>query len=455
MRPTVPEGTDTASVNAPSVAPVLPAGDELTEALDTAEGLFRSLYAPRFPSPELASAAAGMFDAEPWRDGPGGQVEPTSHGGAESIRWRLSIGAGALAVSTYDPARRERAAEREEERHRVDADMMAAYAMAHGGELPPQPTPTREVTEWSRKSRSNMIRALAELDYSPMFDDPSRLPAMVTLTYPGKWQEVATSGKKVKAHLSAWRRRYERAWKVKPVYVWKMELQARGAPHFHIWICPPHGLVDGKPFRAWLSESWAAVVNHPDPEQYRRHVLAGTAIDYPEGLKATDPKRLSLYFSKHSAWANKEYQHIVPEEWREPEKGPGRFWGAYGLKRRTALVDVAPEDGVQSARLLRGWSKAAGSSGARHAHREDMRPHPHAMHRVEVWRARGGFAEPKYPDVLGVAGLAYLEPPKARKRKVRRRVVRMKRGRGYLTANDGPALAATVARALERMKEET
>ena len=42
-------------------------------------------------------------------------------------------------------------------------------------------------------SRSSMCRTFAELDYSPLAES-GRIPAMVTLTYPGDWEVVAPDG---------------------------------------------------------------------------------------------------------------------------------------------------------------------------------------------------------------------------------------------------------------------
>ena len=57
-------------------------------------------------------------------------------------------------------------------------------------------------------------------------------------------------------------------------------------------------------------------------------MLAGTAVDVLKGLRACDPKRLAIYFTKHSSPNSldyKEYQHIVPDVWRGAGRGPGRF----------------------------------------------------------------------------------------------------------------------------------
>ncbi|MBE5461015.1 hypothetical protein E3G69_000815 [Mycobacteroides abscessus] len=72
-------------------------------------------------------------------------------------------------------------------------------------------------------------------------------------------------------------------------------------------------------------------MNHPDDKQKNQHRLAGTAIDILSGLSTCDPKRLAIYFTKHSspnADGDKEYQHIVPEGLAAARrKGPGSILG--------------------------------------------------------------------------------------------------------------------------------
>jgi len=78
------------------------------------------------------------------------------------------------------------------------------------------------------------------------------------------------------------------------------------------------------------------------------------------GLRASEPKRLAKYFTKHSSpntLGNKEYQHIVAEPWREPGKGPGRFWGVFGLQRTTATLEIEKESYLTARRIARCWSR--------------------------------------------------------------------------------------------------
>ena len=188
-----------------------------------------------------------------------------------------------------------------------------------------------------------MVRRLCELDYTPLYAS-GRLPAMVTLTYPGDWLTVVPTGQVLKRHMKALRKRYARAWGEEWACVWKLEFQRRGAPHVHMLCTPPHGRArtTGETFAVWLSAAWADVVDHPDPEQRRRHERAGTALDYAEGLRATDPRRVAAYFTKHGLMASKEYQHHVPPEWSEPGTGPGRFWGVWTLQRAVRTVARHP-----------------------------------------------------------------------------------------------------------------
>jgi hypothetical protein len=367
-------------------------------------------WSPQFPTPDLLSFAADMFPARSTWDG------------HEGPRPRILVAPGCIAIERPDLAKRERAQERERRRREVTADLAAAYYLAHG-EFPDDPEPSREVTSWSRRSRARMVRRMCELDYAPLLADPSRVPAMVTLTYPGEWLSVVPDGAALKAHLRTFQERWKRAWGSRLVGVWKLEFQRRGAPHVHILAVPPHGVAGtpkrgvrpvgaGLPFTAWLSATWADVVDHPDPVHRMRHEQAGTGVDFAEGLRARDPRRVAVYFAKHGTFADKEYQHIVPEPWRAPGHGPGRFWGYWGLDPAVAGVEVTPDVQIAAARALRRWARAQGTT-----------------RRVVV------------PRVDTATGRLRLRP-------VRRRVKRLGNGSGWVSVNDGAAFASQLARYL-------
>jgi hypothetical protein len=284
---------------------------------------------------------------------------------------------------------------------------------------------SRVITQWSRKSRSRMVRTLAELDYSAIVK-AGRVPCFLTLTLPDAWETVAPTGKEFKRFVAMLRRRWERAWDEPLIGIWKLEFQRRGAPHLHVFTVTPLGMVAGEARRnrdqryrpavgdglygnRWLLAVWADIVDHPDPENRRLHEQAGTRVDIAEGLRMTDPKRVCVYFSKHGTFRDKEYQHIVPPAWREPDAGPGRFWGYWGLEKVTEPVELTFDERLAVARTLRRYGRAAS-------------------------RGRGAVME---CDVIRGG----------RFRKVHRRVPdRLQSCSGFLCVNDGPRLARALSR---------
>lgn len=401
----------------------------------------------RFPTPEMVTAAAALFEpATPWACGPARrEVEP------ESGRFRIHVGPGVVRLSWTNPVRAERGAERAVGHHQRDVDdaklRVRADVTAGDGHRAVVSSTRRSstrgdqrgsggvITEWSRKSRSAMCRTFAELDYSPLVET-GRVPAMVTLTYPGDWEIVAPDGASVKRHMVLWRKRFQREYGEPARYIWKLEFQRRGAPHIHLWMAPPMSPGrSGRGFAQWLSETWAQIVDHPDPVQKARHRLAGTAIDVRNGLKACDPKRLAIYFTKHSSPnmdGDKEYQHIVPELWRQPGRGPGRFWGVYGLKKAIAVVEVAQVAYIAARRIVRRWSRS---------------------------QAVYSDSDSRFPTAVVPRTATRLVPrvdrhsARVAQRRVRRRRTLCNQGGlagGYTLVNDGASFASQLATALLR-----
>jgi hypothetical protein len=352
----------------------------------------------RFPSADLVAASAALLARDPRR--------PRDPG----IRFHLDVAPGVL---TFRQSR----------------------LPTHAHDF----TERSAVTAWSQRSRTRMIRTLGTLDYSPLL--AAGTPAMTTLTLPGDWLAVAPTGPAFKRLFVLWIKRYERAWGPLPM-VWKLEFQRRGAPHLHLFNVPPGGVrrcrcrVCGRPgallaFREWLSHSWAAVVDHPDPEQYRLGVLAGTGIDFAAGLRASDPKRLSVYFAKHGgAGGSKEYQHEVPAEWLGDGDGPGRFWGFRHLAPVVATAEIPPADWYAMRRTVRRWSQRESyyRQGSKWPSKVELR--------TRVVRSR--------PPLLD---LVTGEVTTKRKRPVNRRHRYMAgAGGGFVMPNNAPALLSKIAR---------
>lgn len=121
----------------------------------------------------------------------------------------------------------------------------------------------------------------------------------ITLTYP---QNFPCNGKETKVHLNSFLQ-YLRRKKIK--YVWVLEFQARGAPHYHI-ITSDHIQKEE------LSECWYTIVGSGD----EKHLKAGT------GISSIQSKRqLHGYLSNY----------VEKLEQKTPPAGfenVGRFWGA-------------------------------------------------------------------------------------------------------------------------------
>ena len=133
----------------------------------------------------MASAAALFEPAAPWAHGRDRQgVEP------ESGRFRISIAPGVVRLGWTNPVRAEKASQRVVNRHKLGVATELDRFKA-GRDLPDPPG--RAITEWSRKSRAAMCCTFAELGYTPLVEC-GRVPAMVTLTYPGDWETVAPPG---------------------------------------------------------------------------------------------------------------------------------------------------------------------------------------------------------------------------------------------------------------------
>jgi hypothetical protein len=171
------------------------------------------------------------------------------------------------------------------------------------------PEPGREsVGEFSRKSRSRL--AFVANNTSVQF------LSIVTLTYPADFPD---DGELVKRHLRNMLMRFRRKYQAIE-YLWFIEFQKRGAPHFHILLSTE------KLNRDWLSASWYIICAGCDPDP--RHLAAGT-----NWALVRSPGGLRRYAVKYAA---KIYQKAVPLAYQSV----GRFWGHSRGVAPKPLTDV-------------------------------------------------------------------------------------------------------------------
>lgn len=167
----------------------------------------------------------------------------------------------------------------------------------------PEP-PKRErgdISGFSRKSRYRLLKKLNQLN-----PDSSLRFLSITLTYPKRFPR---EGEIHKADLDTFLKRCKRKFG-EIEYLWKLEFQKRGAPHYHLMV------VFEKEYhiqymRNWIADSWFEVVQRFWSEKDDKHHRAGTQCKRVESLK-----KAGVYLSKY----------ISKEEDNVPE-GQGRFWG--------------------------------------------------------------------------------------------------------------------------------
>jgi hypothetical protein len=156
--------------------------------------------------------------------------------------------------------------------------------------------------------------------------------SFVTLTYPAEFPcDGLIVKRNLHAILAALRRKCPGL-----EYLWFLEFQRRGAPHFHAFLSTeipaplsPLNRRSGRvrktvmihrPWQAWISRRWYDIVGSGDP----KHLAAGAAWEQVE--KADGAAR---YVAKE---CYKTFQKVVPADFQNV----GRFWGC---SRGVSLVE--------------------------------------------------------------------------------------------------------------------
>lgn len=212
---------------------------------------------------------------------------------------------------------------------------------------------TRGVIQcWSAKSRARLTYRLGTLAIGAQF---TGVCEMVTLTYPS---EFPLSGRVVKRHLAAWRRRMERRYGDRRA-VWKLEFQRRGAPHVHVLYDRPEG-EDWREFAEEVREMWFQVVGSGD--DLHRRFGANVDRQWLHGSKYGE-KAAAWYFAKRHA---KNYQSDVPAEFADV----GRLWGVWRMRAEVDVVPMTHDEFVSVRRMV---CKLRGSRGFFASSRTDAR----------------------------------------------------------------------------------
>jgi hypothetical protein len=192
-----------------------------------------------------------------------------------------------------------------------------------------------EITMFTRQARARLAFVAANTSIT--------FRTMITLTYPA---EYPTDGQRVKRDLKAfldWLRRETGGCE----YLWFLEFQKRGAPHFHILIDTPwpRRRAEETALRDRVASTWYRIADTGDA----KHLAAGTRT---ERLRSSDGG--ARYAVKYAA---KMRQKAVPLQYRNV----GRFWGhSKGVKPRAKAKARCTEDDIRA--VLEGWDYAPNES---------------------------------------------------------------------------------------------
>lgn len=186
-----------------------------------------------------------------------------------------------------------------------------------------------DVQAFTARSRSRLLQSFAKMDTRAI----PGYPLFVTLTYHHEWSEI---GCEWKLDLKEWERRIRRRYPHAFMY-WRLELQRRGAPHFH---CLVFGLDESA--AAFIRETWLDVAE----ACCRWCHLYMARVDT---VKSWDQVR--RYCSKYCA----KVETVKPER-------PGRYWGILNRSQRKEqlhTVDVTEQEAFRLRRIFKRLIRAA------------------------------------------------------------------------------------------------
>lgn len=185
----------------------------------------------------------------------------------------------------------------------------------------PERPESNKITRLSKKSLSRLAFLVTATQV--------KFQSILTLTF----LEIETNGKRVKAMLNVFLtslRRYLHRFE----YVWFLEFQRRGAPHFHLLLSVPHS----EELHRWIARRWSQVLQDETGKVEAVHRFVRTFENVREQNGA---KRYALMY------ALKPYQKTVPQEYRDV----GRFWGASRGVKPEKVADVEIDEKTLRKRL--------------------------------------------------------------------------------------------------------
>lgn len=190
---------------------------------------------------------------------------------------------------------------------------------------------------FSRNSRRRLLGLIASVKR----DAP--LPCFVTLTYPNDYPTVEKAKRDLKVFEQRLKRKYPEAG-----YIWKLEPQKRGAPHYHMLLWG----VKITELLGWVVDAWYEVAGNGDPKHKLFHMGA---------LRESQPcvgevRSFKGVWSYASKYIGKTFEVA---EWGK--QWTGRFWGVGGKENipfgEKKTVEITRKQAVQFMRYQKRFMK--------------------------------------------------------------------------------------------------
>lgn len=114
-----------------------------------------------------------------------------------------------------------------------------------------------KIQGFSRQSRRRLMCTIGSIRRD------AKLPNFMTLTYPNEYPTVERAKRDLKIFLQRLERAYPGAG-----YIWKLEPQERGAPHYHMLVWG----VETWELCKWTADTWYAIAGQGDMNHWKFHL---------------------------------------------------------------------------------------------------------------------------------------------------------------------------------------
>lgn len=161
---------------------------------------------------------------------------------------------------------------------------------------------TGDIKSFSKNSRLRLLKKVNKADFQD-----KRMPYFITLTYPERYP---TNREEYKTDLDVIIKRLKSEFG-ELEYIWRLEAQKRGAPHYH-FIIDLNSQVNIEYLKKWVSRNWYEVVQRFWDEKDEKHLKAGTNCK-----RVKNYKQLICYVSKY-----------MTKQDADQLENPGRYWGS-------------------------------------------------------------------------------------------------------------------------------